>query len=489
MKNGNIMKISSKRRGVIIGISNYSQVSANNNLRFTINDAERFYSLLHSKAGFLEQDLQLLVDAPSDEHKAHAKNPSRANILSAINQAASSAAEDDVLVVFFAGHGVEVGAHPYLLSNDTKMDVVRDTAVDISILNDYLEKSKARCTLRIFDACRSGFSDARLLNPTMSRGLEQALLKSSKGWATFSACSTGECAFEHPDLKQGVFTYYLCEGLQSAAANEDGVVTWERLVDYVKISVSNFCKSQSWVQTPHSVADLSGILELVAIEGGREKPKVGEATPPVPTPKILQTGLRSLLDSHLSEVVGPIRGFRLTKREETVSISELLEVAVTGQVIDFSHPCMEINVSDLRDCYYGWSSEESIKVSMEVRSASNDYTKDGKWLTVEFDSSELSFPSSKLTLAVVRFRFFFWIWFRHECIPNQESVGWNPNPAESVGQFTFSPSVALDVSTIEGAVQQILKTSLQRIADWAAQSKKECADWVQKVSKSNPPIS
>jgi hypothetical protein len=475
----------SKRFGVIVGISNYSQVATNNNLRFTVNDAERLYQALHTKGGFADENLKLLVDVPSDEYKGSALMPTRSNILSAVNQFAAAATENDVLLVFFAGHGVEVGSHPYLLSNDTKMDVVRDTAVDISILNSYLEKSKARCTLRIFDACRSGFSEARLLNPTMSRGLEQALLKSSKGWATFSACSTGECAFEHPDLKQGVFTYYLCEGLNGAAANEHGVVTWERLIDYVKISVANFCKSQSWQQTPHTVADLSGTLELVMVEGAGKSIPPPEPASPVQKHNSLHAELRALVDGHMAELAGSVRRFEATKKEQTTAIGELLHTAVLGQLLDFSHPCLALDIGD-PVVFFGYGApREKIEKCMEDANASDDFTREGQWIRIRFQSSELSLPSSQLWIAVARFKFFYWIWFQHSCIPNQRSVGWVPDPEEQIGYFTFSPGAMLDVSTVGDVTQRILKNHFQSVIEWAVQSRKHCEEWVRNVHESD----
>lgn len=477
------MNSSGKRRGVVIGISDYSQVAPNGNLRFTVNDAERFCNLLCSKAGFSEEDLQLLCDNPSEKHKAKAKPPSRANILSAINQIAEAAEENDMLVLFFAGHGVEIGGHPYLLSNDTKMDVVRDTAVDVSVLNGYLENTRAKCTLRIFDACRSGFSTARVLNPAMPRGLDEALLKTSKGWSTFSACSTSECAFEHPDLKQGVFTYYLCEGLEGASADNDGIVTWERLIDYVKISVANFCKSQSWVQTPHSVSDLSGTLEIVRIDGGRTKTEGSQPPPAVPAVKTVQAELRSLIDSHLAEVAAPVRRFRLTSGEEASTVAEALKAAITGQIADFNHPSLRVLVSDKLDYSRASNVKNRVGISMQNALTGGDFADDIKAFVVEFRSSELTLPSSILTFAAVRFKFFYWIWFWHTCIPSQQSLGWKPQPPEEIAYFTFSPPAILEVSTVEGVVQQILAIGLQELAEWAAQSRKYCEDWVQRINE------
>src|SRR4051794_5506516 len=137
------------------------------------------------------------------------------------------------------------------------MDVVKETAVDVRTLNSYMEKTKARCVVRIFDACRAPIGGARVFFQGMSRGLEAAMLKAGQGWATFNSCSSGEAAWEHSNLENGVFTNYLCEGLEGRAADEKGIVRWDRLVDFIKTSVSVFCKEQGLTQTPHAISDLS----------------------------------------------------------------------------------------------------------------------------------------------------------------------------------------------------------------------------------------
>src|SRR5713101_8002136 len=100
--------MNSKRFGIIIGVSDYTKVASNQDLRFTINDAELLYSILTTKANFDPQHIHLLCDKPSDALMNVAKEPSRSNILSVVNQVAEQAAEDDLVVLFFAGHGAEL---------------------------------------------------------------------------------------------------------------------------------------------------------------------------------------------------------------------------------------------------------------------------------------------------------------------------------------------------------------------------------------------
>ena len=65
----------------------------------------------------------------------------------------------------------------------------------------------------------------------MTDGLQNAIAYKAKGWATLSSCSSGEVAYETSDLEHGVFSNYLCEALEGRAALDDGIVTFEQLVD------------------------------------------------------------------------------------------------------------------------------------------------------------------------------------------------------------------------------------------------------------------
>lgn len=125
------MNMTNARHGIVIGVSDYTKVAPNQDLRFTINDAERLYSVLSNKAGFNARHLHLLCDKPSDVFKDVAREPSRSNILSVVDEIAHQAAEDDLIMLFFAGHGAELAGCPYLFTNDTRLNVIAETAVDV----------------------------------------------------------------------------------------------------------------------------------------------------------------------------------------------------------------------------------------------------------------------------------------------------------------------------------------------------------------------
>lgn len=239
-----------EKHAILVGVSRYEKADIAD-LQFSANDAARLADVLIRNAGFKSENTQLFHDGPPKESRLKVQLPTYPDIISAFSRLAERAASDDVLLFFFAGHGVEVSESPYLLTNDTRLNVIKDTALAVERLNDILRESKAGFKLKFFDACRAAVGQRTLTARAMSQRFQSALLLTPKGTATLSACSSGEYAYEHPDFQQGLFSYYLCEGLSGLAARTtDRTITLDGLVDYIRQSVANETKSRGLQQTP-----------------------------------------------------------------------------------------------------------------------------------------------------------------------------------------------------------------------------------------------
>src|SRR5262249_53366148 len=89
------------------------------------------------------------------------------------------------------------------------------------------------------------------------------------GLVAFFSCSEGERAFEHEQLKHGVFFHYVIEGLEGAAAREDETeVTIGELESYVQRGVDTFVRSHFGAsQRPERKGQVSGAVPLVRLDG------------------------------------------------------------------------------------------------------------------------------------------------------------------------------------------------------------------------------
>ena len=131
--------MASSRVALVIGNGAYVHVA---NLPNPPKDAAAIGDLLRS-AGF--DDVIVKTDLGVSEMRA------------ALRDFSLKAAEADVAAIFFAGHGIEVGGHNYLVPIDAKLEYDRDVddeAVDLDRLLQSIEPAK-RLKLVILDACRN----------------------------------------------------------------------------------------------------------------------------------------------------------------------------------------------------------------------------------------------------------------------------------------------------------------------------------------------
>ena len=473
----------SKRYGVVIGVRDYSHVAPGNNLRYTSADAQRIYQSLRRHAGFSADCLHLLCDSPEQEFKDLAKSPSRSNILESINAVAKSAGPEDLVLIYFAGHGGEIGGNPYLLTNDTRMDVVKDTAVDVGLLNSYLQESKAKCIVRLFDACRISVGNARAFSSGMSRGLEEAILKHATGWGTFNSCSSGEYAFENPELEHGVFTYFLCEGLDGKAADEKGIVRWDRLVDYVKTSIAAFCKQQSSSQIPHAISDFSGSLEL-------SQTKINEN----PTINVeshdASAALLGVVNRHVASLPIHVQDFVVTDDGGKLFFYNNALGYAQKCATQLSAPTLKVEVigkGQLQN--YDGNLWGLLNADIKALNLIKEAIGDNLTFEVILKPAQLVIPSSKLTVVCMRFNFFYWLWYSHQCIKTSAHTDWQPNPPQNTGFFTFKPSGVRKVEKIQEVMETILVKVTTDVDKWSQQSKQHFETRVQPLVKVSDIIS
>jgi WD40 repeat protein len=135
------------------------------------------------------------------------------------------AGPDDIVVIFFAGHGMTVGDRYYLVPHDLGykgrrlalstggMGILQAHSISDLELQAALEKLNASHSVLIADACESGQvleMDDKRLGPLNSRGLAQ--LAYEKGMPILSASQTHTSALElGGNYNHGLLTYVLLE--------------------------------------------------------------------------------------------------------------------------------------------------------------------------------------------------------------------------------------------------------------------------------------
>ena len=180
--------------------------------------------------------------------------------------------EDDSILVAFAGHGVQFrnDLENYFCPADAKLDD-KSTLIALGAIYKALEKCSAGLKLLMVDACRN---DPRSDNSrSLSRIQLESVTRPQKtpppgGVMAFFSCSEGKRAFEHDDLKHGVFFYYVIGGLSGNATDVGSdSVTLPELELYVKKQVRDFVRMKYGTrQMPELMGDSRGLVPIVTLD-------------------------------------------------------------------------------------------------------------------------------------------------------------------------------------------------------------------------------
>jgi hypothetical protein len=228
---------SAKRYALVIGVDQYADTQITT-LGGASNDAKALANALVQYAGFPSDQLTLLAsDQPAE------RLPTRGNILRRLSNMAAIVPPDGLLLISFAGHGIERGGQAFLLPSDSQVsndvDLLEQTAINVTTIKDRVKKIGVGQVLMILDACRNdpvGRANAdNPLTAAYTRGFNFDLRnREVKAFATLYATEVGKRAYEYKEKKQGYFTWLLVEGLKGGAANEKGEVTLSSLVKYLQ---------------------------------------------------------------------------------------------------------------------------------------------------------------------------------------------------------------------------------------------------------------
>jgi len=237
-----------KRWAVVIGISEYQHARRGiPPLQFAHSDALAFMEFLHSPrgGGFEPAYTRLLINEQATTR----------NIRSALFTFLKQAEEDDLVLIFFAGHGApEIGRpeNHYLISYDSDPDDLASTAFPMWDMETALERYiVAERVVVLADACHSaGVGPTAGLRSVGGNNLINTYLanlqKTKPGRVTITASEVNELSQEGSEWENhGVFTHFLLKGLKGAAdSDENGVVTISEAFTYVNSKVRRATNSQ-----------------------------------------------------------------------------------------------------------------------------------------------------------------------------------------------------------------------------------------------------
>lgn len=216
---------------LLIGIAAYRHLRP---LAKTTTDAQDIYdTLLHH--GYPPANVALLLD----------EQATKAAISDKLNWLARRTGLDNTVVIFFSGHGAQLvgGFWPgeYLCPVEANLDRVRDTLISDEEFTHALRAIHAGRLIVFLDACHAG-GVGEPKDPTVQvkAGLSEAAYNRflAQGRIIIASCKPDEVSYELPEMRNGLFTHYLLEGLRGGAARPDGTVWMSNLFGYVYEHVS-----------------------------------------------------------------------------------------------------------------------------------------------------------------------------------------------------------------------------------------------------------
>jgi len=244
-------EIAGDRWAVIIGISAYED-SRIPPLRYAVPDAKSFYDWLTSPSGgkYSPARVSLLLN----------RRATLKNIKDAMFVWLRQPIEEDVITIYYAGHGSpESPNFPddlFLFAYDTRYDNIATTAFPMWDIESAIKRFiKAKKVVIIADACHAaGVGQSFDVARRAKRGIEVNPI--STGLQNLSKVGDGICVISATDEKQfsqeskdwggghGVFTYFLLKGLKGKADyNNDTNVTLGELIPYLSEQVRRATKN------------------------------------------------------------------------------------------------------------------------------------------------------------------------------------------------------------------------------------------------------
>ena len=189
-------------------------------------DAEDFARVLKDKEIGAFDDVNILL------------NQSSSTVNEAIDEFFDQKKPDDLLVLYFSGHGVrdELGAL-YLAVKNTIRSRLRSTAIKSDYIRDVMDQSRSKRQVLILDCCNSGaFAQGTKAATGVSIGTASAF-EGGYGRIILTASDSTQFAWEGDkvigETDNSLFTHFLVEGLEGEAdLDGDGRITVDELYDY-----------------------------------------------------------------------------------------------------------------------------------------------------------------------------------------------------------------------------------------------------------------
>ncbi|MFM7405094.1 MAG: caspase, EACC1-associated type [Cuspidothrix sp.] len=278
------------RIALLIGVSEYQP--GLNKLAGAVKDIEAMQRVLQhpEMGGFAESEIIIMP------------NPQRQDMENAIEKLFDNRKKDDLLLLYFSGHGItDDSGKLYLTNSQTcKYDngnLVKTTATPASLIHEFMENSRSQRQVIILDACFSGaFAEGMKAKDDSNVDINGQL--GGKGRAVLTSSSSSQYSFEQTGEELSVYTRYIVNGIETGAADTDnnGVISIDELHEFARKKVQEAAPAMS--------------PKIYAVEEGF---KINLAKAPIGNPKLKY---RKEVEKYLRDGKISTIGNRILKRHQ-----------------------------------------------------------------------------------------------------------------------------------------------------------------------------
>lgn len=253
-----------KTIALIIAIEEYAPRKENRipNVKYALNDANRFKNTLINSMAVSEDNIYLLTN----------ESALKSTIEYDFQGLFHSLTEDDRFIFYFVGHGFHNGITNYLSTYDMHQHNIPETGVSLRrILLDPLQKSKCKNALIFIDACATSFIDenGRNIISSFDEDELEVLTTQFPKYSIFLSCHPGQSSYSSDNLENGIWTYYLTKALSGKIPEvlRNRYITDRLLGDYLAKNVSEHTRQElGYEQNPKVIYDSSNENIIIKIE-------------------------------------------------------------------------------------------------------------------------------------------------------------------------------------------------------------------------------
>ena len=242
---------------LIIGLDGYENIAR---APWAESDASVFFDYAQQSLGIPADRIALITGDKSD----------RSGIYDSLDMWLPTMVEegDSNVYVYFAGHGLATadGEQAYLIPYDGNLENLRRTAIPRKEVISVLKDLKAKSVTLFMDTCYSGTpKGGKGTLVADSRGLrivkKDNFSSLPKNFTIFSAASNQQTASSHPNLENGLFSYWMMRGLGGEADNNnDRKITNGELHEFINKNVKKAAALMGRKQNSQLVGDKDKVI-------------------------------------------------------------------------------------------------------------------------------------------------------------------------------------------------------------------------------------